>query len=188
MSLAEFWNMPPHAFQLKVEGFFERENRTGLYFRETYALLYNINRGEKTQPIDGKDVILLAGEKKSREPRHKKGTFASMTPEQLQAWTDRVNQQEKKEREAVAAAVQQLMEVGIDQVPTQKAGESNPDYANRLIHLKESTPVAWPQVLIETIKAAGLTVPACNPGESWAAYDERLKQYYESLKPITPNE
>lgn len=61
-----------------VAGYLRRTNKDGLYFRELYALLYNINRGEKTPPIDGMDVLVLPGEKKKRasQPKLTKRTEA----------------------------------------------------------------------------------------------------------------
>ncbi|GAB3881293.1 hypothetical protein [Spirosoma agri] len=62
-----------------LAGYYRRTNPQGIYFRELYALLYNINRGEKTPAIDSQDVLRLPGEKKRRgqsAPRLKKRTEA----------------------------------------------------------------------------------------------------------------
>ncbi|WP_232540916.1 hypothetical protein [Spirosoma endbachense] len=62
-----------------VAGYVRRINKEGVYFRELYALLYNINRGEKAPAIEGIDVMRLPGEKKPRaaaQPKLKKRTEA----------------------------------------------------------------------------------------------------------------
>ncbi|QHV99227.1 phage tail assembly chaperone [Spirosoma endbachense] len=75
----EFWEITPAEFDRMVAGYVRRINKEGVYFRELYALLYNINRGEKAPAIEGIDVMRLPGEKKPRaaaQPKLKKRTEA----------------------------------------------------------------------------------------------------------------
>ncbi|WP_223834205.1 hypothetical protein [Spirosoma profusum] len=71
MTPQQFWDMPPSVFVQKVEGYYRRENRAAYYYRETYALHYNLNRGEKNPAITGEDVLTFLGEKPKRERKTK---------------------------------------------------------------------------------------------------------------------
>jgi hypothetical protein len=136
MTPLSFWEMSPRVFELKVQGYFRKENRARLYFRETFALLFNVNRSEKTPAIEGADVIALIGEKPKRKVRESSKTW---TKEEIQVAQERINRQAKREREEMEAAVNGLNAVGIQIVPRRNDGEYTADYLARLNGLIDET-------------------------------------------------
>ncbi|GAB3327827.1 hypothetical protein GCM10027299_28990 [Larkinella ripae] len=67
MGLTEkkFWRMTPLNFYRLQEGYQRRNQRAGLYFRETYALLCNIHRGKGAELVKGTDVLRLPGDEQA---------------------------------------------------------------------------------------------------------------------------
>ncbi|WP_394356000.1 phage tail assembly chaperone [Spirosoma profusum] len=90
LSPAEFWEMTPADFSRMLEGYYYRNRQQGVYFRELYALLFNINKGEKTPYLEPKEVLRLIGEPRSKKVKNK---TALLTPEQIQLMEERVNRQ-----------------------------------------------------------------------------------------------
>lgn len=67
-----FWHSTPAQFTLRVEAYKRHNRADAMYFRETFALLYNINRSEKAEVLEGKDILMLHGEKPPRKERREK--------------------------------------------------------------------------------------------------------------------
>lgn len=87
----EFWDMSPYLFNRKLDGYFHHKNSAALHFRQLFALLYNVNRGEKEEPIDGRDVLTLYGEKKPRKARVPRSSILKMSPDALADFLSRIN-------------------------------------------------------------------------------------------------
>ncbi len=91
LTTEQFWRTTPVEFARMVEGYQRRTRMPGVYFRELYALLYNVNRGEKSEALDGGDVLRLPGDKTKRKVRAEKAISYSM--QELADYSKRINNQ-----------------------------------------------------------------------------------------------
>lgn len=92
MTPDEFWSLTPHYFWLKVEGYYNQQNRHVNHFRHLFSLTYNVNRGEKDEVMLPDEVCALMGETPKRRPRVKtsKGVMG-MSDDQIAELTRRIN-------------------------------------------------------------------------------------------------
>lgn len=80
--------MTPLAFSRHVTGVMRGVNRQTRQWRQTFALTYNVNRGEKDDPITGMDVWPLPGDKPVKPGK----TIKQITPAEYARLTAIANQ------------------------------------------------------------------------------------------------
>lgn len=95
-----FWHSTPAQFTLRVEAYKRHNRADAMYFRETFALLYNINRNEKAPVLEGKDVLTIHGDKPPKKERRQKSMMDD--PVAMADFMERLNAMSRREVEESA--------------------------------------------------------------------------------------